>query len=118
MVAARRFNHEPNLLLSLTADYVKLLWSTIADLPQSYHVVKALCLVCFWPLPTTTSFTDLTFQLSGTMILIAIQNMLHLPFQAEISSRNTFARSEQRDRLITWAACNIVAQRHAIMPIL
>jgi hypothetical protein len=44
MVAARRFNHEPNLLLSLTADYVKLLWSTIADLPQSYHVVKALCI--------------------------------------------------------------------------
>lgn len=111
MVAARRFAREPSLHKSLTPDYVRFLWSTISDVPQNYHVVKALALICYWPLPTDRDFKDLTPQLSGLMMQIALQNMLHLDVQSQAPFRGELSPADHRDRLMTWAACNIVAER-------
>ncbi|KAF4626843.1 hypothetical protein G7Y89_g11314 [Cudoniella acicularis] len=110
MVACRRSKLHPRLLQHLGPDFNKLLWATISEMPQSYHVVKALCLVCFWPLPTNNNFQDPTFQLSGMMVQIAQQNMLHLGFRTEVPFGDQPAHTEQRDRMLTWVACNIVAQ--------
>jgi hypothetical protein len=114
MVAARRFEQNPHLLISLTEDYVKLIWPTLATTPQPYHVAKALCLLCFWPVPSSTNLKDHTYQLSGWMMMIAIQNMLHLPFHNQETLEGTLPQSEQRDRILTWVACNIIAERFAI----
>lgn len=82
-------------------------------MPQDYRVVKALCLLCTWPLPTTSQRTDATFMLSGLMMQIAMQLGLHRPVQAE--EFTTFRMEAQgeavKDRLQTWAICNIVAQK-------
>ncbi|KAG9237402.1 hypothetical protein BJ875DRAFT_156380 [Amylocarpus encephaloides] len=110
MVGARKFHKEPSLRADLTYDYVRLLWATIADIPHSYHVTKALCLLCFWPLPTEGLQKDPTSQLASLMMQIALQNMLHLDFKAQVPFRGELSASEQRDRLMTWAACNIVAE--------
>ena len=115
MVSARRFKGDPNLLSSLTTEYLKLLWSSIAEMPTPVHVVKALCLACFWPLPTAGGTMDFTFKLSGIMIQIAIQNMLHFPFRNPAPDEPNPIRSDPRDRkdrLMTWIACNIVAERY------
>jgi hypothetical protein len=45
------------------------------------------------------------------MLQIALRNMLHLPVQVQIAPFEGRTESEQRDRLITWVACTIVAQR-------
>jgi hypothetical protein len=111
MVAARRFEQDPNLLKSLTEDYVKLIWPTLATTPQPYHVAKALCLLCFWPIPSSTNLKDHTYQLTGWMMMIAMQNMLHLPFHNQETLEGTLPQSEQRDRILTWVVCNIVAER-------
>lgn len=42
---------------------------------------------------------------------IAIQNMLYLPFKVPLPDEPHTIKMEQRDRLITWTACNIVAER-------
>jgi hypothetical protein len=47
MVAAHRLGRDSKLLESLREDYLKLLWSTISDISQQYHVVKALCFDLF-----------------------------------------------------------------------
>lgn len=112
-VASRRALSEPGLLSSLSAPFSRLLWSTITGVPQDYHVVKALCLLCTWPLPTTSQRTDATFMLSGLMMQIAMQLGLHRPVQPE--EFTTFRMEVQgealKDRLQTWVICNIVAQK-------
>ncbi|KAI9927990.1 hypothetical protein MW887_002842 [Aspergillus wentii] len=114
-VASRRAPSEPGLLSSLSGPFSRLLWSTITGVPQDYHVVKALCLLCTWPLPTTSQRTDATFMLSGLMMQIAMQLGLHRPVQAE--EFTTFRMEVQGEalkaRLQTWVICNIVAQNVA-----
>ncbi|RLM01748.1 hypothetical protein CFD26_104874 [Aspergillus turcosus] len=114
-IASRRAPSEPGLLSSLTGPFSRLLWSTLTGVPQDYRVVKALCLLCTWPLPTTSQRTDATFMLSGLMMQIAMQLGLHRPVQAE--EFTTFRMEAQgeavKDRLQTWAICNIVAQNVA-----
>ncbi|KAL2000134.1 hypothetical protein VTN02DRAFT_3521 [Thermoascus thermophilus] len=114
-VASRRAPSEPGLLISLSAPFSRLLWSTITSVPQNYHVVKALCLLCTWPLPTTSQRTDPTFMLSGLMMQVAMQLGLHRPVQAEefTTFRMEVRGEELKDRLQTWVICNIVAQNVA-----
>lgn len=112
-IGARRFPAEPNLFLSLAPELSKLVWSTLAEVPQSYHVVKALCLICTWPLPISSTSSDATFMLSGVMTHVAMQIGLHRPSHAQDFSKfHVQLREEElKDRVKTWAACNIVAQR-------
>ncbi|KAJ5156362.1 hypothetical protein N7492_009165 [Penicillium capsulatum] len=114
-VASRRSPSEPGLLSAISGPFSRLLWSTITGVPQDYRVVKALCVLCTWPLPTTSQRTDATFMLSGLMMQIAMQLGLHRPVQAE--EFTTFRMEVQgealKDRIHTWVICNIVAQNVA-----
>ncbi|KAI9036225.1 transcription factor domain-containing protein [Aspergillus affinis] len=114
-VASRRAPSEPGLLSALTGPFSRLLWSTITGVPQDYRIVKALCLLCTWPLPTTSQRTDATFMLSGLMMQISMQLGLHRPVQAEefTTFRMEIQGEAVKDRLQTWVICNIVAQNVA-----
>ncbi|GAM43766.1 hypothetical protein TCE0_060f18847 [Talaromyces pinophilus] len=93
----------------------QLLWANISNVPQNYHVVKALCLLCTWPLPTTSQKSDQTFMLSGLMMNLAMQLGLHRPVQPEefTTFRMEVRGEELKDRLQTWVLCNLVAQNVA-----
>lgn len=112
-VGARRFQSDTALLNSLAGPVTRLVWSTLADIPQSYHVVKALCLLCSWPFPTSSTSTDPTFMLCGMMIQVAMQLGLHRPSHSQDFSkfRVELMEDELKDKVRTWAICNIVAQR-------
>ncbi|GLI73685.1 hypothetical protein PoHVEF18_001905 [Penicillium ochrochloron] len=112
-VGARRYQSDSGLLTSLAGPVTRLVWSTLADIPQSYHVVKALCLLCSWPFPTSSTSTDPTFMLCGMMIQVAMQLGLHRPSHSQDFSkfRVELIEEELRDKVQTWAICNIVAQR-------
>ncbi|KAJ5910810.1 uncharacterized protein N7473_000113 [Penicillium subrubescens] len=114
-VACRRSPSDPGLLTALSGPFSRLLWSTITGVPQDYRVVKALCVLCTWPLPTTSQRTDATFMLSGLMMQIAMQLGMHRPVQAEeFTTFRIEAQGEAlKDRLHTWVICNIVAQNVA-----
>ncbi|KAL1962443.1 hypothetical protein VTN77DRAFT_9714 [Rasamsonia byssochlamydoides] len=114
-VSSRRCPSEPGLLVPLSGPFSRLLWSTISSVPQNYHVVKALCLLCTWPLPTTSQRSDQTFMLSGLMMQVAMQLGLHRPVQPEefTTFRMEVRGEELKDRLQTWVICNIVAQNVA-----
>ncbi|KAI4100628.1 MAG: hypothetical protein L6R37_005386 [Teloschistes peruensis] len=114
-VAARHYPPEPNLLPSLSNPISKLLWATLADVPQNYIVVKALCILCTWPLPISQTSHDPTFMLAGTMMQIAMQIGLHRPSHAQDFARFKveFREEELKDRVKTWVACNMISQRVA-----
>ncbi|EEA20883.1 hypothetical protein TMatcc_000881 [Talaromyces marneffei ATCC 18224] len=114
-VGARRYQTDAQLLNSLAGPVTRLVWSTIADIPQSFHAVKALCLLCTWPFPTSSTSTDPTFMLSGLMVHVAMQLGLHRPSHTQDFSkfRVELIESELRDKVRTWAICNVVAQRVA-----
>ncbi|RMZ78359.1 hypothetical protein DV738_g3843, partial [Chaetothyriales sp. CBS 135597] len=114
-VAARHFAGDPDLFGALCQPLAKLTWETIADVPQNYHVVKALILLCAWPLPTSSTSTDPTFMYCGLMIQIALQIGLHRPSHAQDFSkfRVELRDAELQDRVVVWSVCNIVAQRIA-----
>ncbi|KAJ5163216.1 uncharacterized protein N7500_005046 [Penicillium coprophilum] len=112
-VGARRYQGDSNLLNSLAGPVTRLVWSTLADIPQSYHVVKALALLCSWPFPTSSTSTDPTFMLCGMMVQVAMQLGLHRPSHTQDFSkfRVELIEDELKDKVRTWAICNIVAQR-------
>lgn len=111
-VASRHFRPDPTLLDKLKEPLTRLIWQTVAKIPQSHYVVKALCLLCTWPLPTSRTSTDPTFMLCGLMMQIAMQIGLHQPTHPQDFSRTKLRlrREDINDRLRTWAVCNIVAQ--------
>lgn len=112
-VAARRYEAEPTLLNSLAGPVSRLLWATLESVPQSYFVVKALCIICTWPMPISSTSSDPTFMLSGLMMNIAMQIGLHRPSHAQDFTKfKVELRDEElKDRVRTWASCNAVAQR-------
>lgn len=111
-IAARRYHPDPNLLGTLSGPLTRLLWQTIGDVPSSHHVVKALCLLCTWPLPTSTSSSDPTQILCGVMMKISTLIGLHRPHHINDFSRVIIDLDNEQlhDRVVTWAVCNVVAQ--------
>lgn len=77
-------------------------------------MVKALCLLCTWPFLTSSTSTDPTFMLCGMMMQVAMQLGLHRPSHVQDFSkfRVELMEGELRDKVRTWAICNIVAQRY------
>ncbi|KAL8786673.1 MAG: hypothetical protein Q9195_008109 [Heterodermia aff. obscurata] len=114
-VAARRYDPDPSLFTSLAGPVSRLLWVTLESVPQSYFVVKALCIVCTWPTPISSTSADPTFMLSGMMMQIAKQIGLHRPSHAQdfTKFKVELREEELKDRVRTWATCNAVAQRVA-----
>ncbi|KAL9124939.1 MAG: hypothetical protein Q9217_005786 [Psora testacea] len=114
-VAARRYFTIPTLLASLAGPLSKLLWEQVAEVPQTYIFVKALCVLCTWPLPISSTSSDPTFMLSGLNLHVAMQIGLHRPSHAQdfTKFKVEFMEDELRDRVRTWASCNAVAQRVA-----
>ncbi|KAI4120252.1 MAG: hypothetical protein LQ338_007154 [Usnochroma carphineum] len=95
-VAARHYSPDLSLLPALSTPISHLLWATLADVPQSYVVVKALCILCL-------------------MMQVAMQIGLHRPSHAQEFARFKIElrEEEMKDRVKTWVACNIVSQRVA-----
>ncbi|KAL2165412.1 hypothetical protein VTH06DRAFT_710 [Thermothelomyces fergusii] len=111
-VASRRYGPDRSFLTKLSGPLTRLLWNTVGDVPQSYFVVKALCLLCTWPLPTSTTSSDPTHILCGVMMKTATGIGLHRPNHINDFSRVAVELNKEglHDRIKTWAVCNIVAQ--------
>jgi hypothetical protein len=114
MVACRHYEDDPNLLSRLTVPYAEHLKDTISRPPKEdqHHVVKALCLLCTWPLPVSSSTDDMTFTLSGIMMKFAMHLGIHRPSNpSDFNNIPIDLRADEiTDRLKTWAICNLVAQ--------
>lgn len=111
-IGARHFHQDPTLLTALSAPLSRLLWTTLGEVPTSHYVVKALCLLCTWPLPTSTTTSDPTHVLGGVMMKAATGIGLHRPNHTQDFSRVSVELDKEQlhDRVTTWAVCNIVAQ--------
>ncbi|KAF2197080.1 hypothetical protein GQ43DRAFT_223739 [Delitschia confertaspora ATCC 74209] len=111
-VAARHYDADNGLLNRLKEPLTKLIWQTVMKSQPTHHVVKALCLLCTWPLPSSRTSTDPTFMFCGLMMQMAMQIGLHQPANAQDFSRTKvrLRQEDVHDRLRTWAVCNIVAQ--------
>ena len=113
--AARRFDARPGLLVEIQGPLTDMLWTTLSQVPQTYHVCKALALLCSWPLPNSSTSQEPTMMLAGVMFQLAMQYGLHRPSHAQDFSRFRIDLREEdiADRLNTWASVNVVAQNVA-----
>jgi hypothetical protein len=111
-IASRRYAVDPHLLTNISGPLTRLLWTTVGEVPNNHYVVKALCLLCSWPLPTSTTSTDPTHILSGVMMKAATGIGLHRPNHTQDFSRVSVDLNKEQlhDRVVTWAVCNIVSQ--------
>lgn len=113
VVGARRYAADETLLMRLETPVARIIYDTIFANPQNYHVVKALAIMCTWPLPKKKTSDDPTYLLSGLMMEIALQTGLHRPSHVQdfyTRQRIELHDEDIRDRLQTWICCNIVAQ--------
>lgn len=111
-IAARRYEAKPGLFIELQRPLEELLWTTLSQVPQTYHVCKALALLCTWPLPSASTSQEPTMMMCGIMFQLAMQYGLHRPSHAQDFSRFRVELREEdiADRLNTWATVNVVAQ--------
>lgn len=112
-VAARRHATQTALLDRVEAPVNKMLAEVVFANPQNYQVVKALAILCTWPLPKKKTSKDPTWLFSGMMMEIALQTGLHRPSNVQdfyTRQRIELRDEDVRDRLRTWVCCNIVAQ--------
>ena len=111
-IASRRYTADTGLLTALSGPLTRLLWTTVGEVPNTHFVVKALCLLCVWPLPISTTTMDPTHILSGVMMKTATGIGLHRPNNTQDFSRVSVDLNKEQlhDRVTTWAVCNIVAQ--------
>jgi len=114
-IASRRYDAQPGLLMELQRPLEEMLWTTISGIPQTYHVVKAIALLCTWPLPNSSTSGEPTMMLAGIMFQLAMQHGLHRPSHANDFSRFRIELRDEEvtDRLHTWASVNVVAQNVA-----
>lgn len=112
-VAARRYTPNRSLFASLSEPVFKILWECVAEVPQSYNIVKALCLLITWPFPVSSTSLDPSFVLCSLAVSLSMQLGLHRPsyIQDFQKFKIELREEELRDRVRTWAACNAVAQR-------
>jgi hypothetical protein len=110
--ASRRSTIRPGLFMELQRPLEEILWTTLSQVPQQYHVCKALALLCTWPLPTSSTSHEPTMMLTGIMFQLALQHGLHRPSHAQDFSRFRIDLREEdvADRMNTWATVNIVCQ--------
>jgi Fungal specific transcription factor domain len=112
LIASRHFTEDPTQLVRMLIPYNDLMKETICRPPSDHYVVKALCLVCTWPPPVSSTTSDMSFSLSGIMMKFAMHLGLHRPSHPMDFSRTRVQLREEdiNDRLQTWVICNIVAQ--------
>lgn len=114
MVASRHFHMDQALFARLQPVYEDYVKDQITKPPvrDQHHAVKALCLLCSWPLPVASTTDDMTFIHSGIMMKFAMQLGIHRPSSpSDFNNIPVSLRQDQvTDRLRTWAFCNIVAQ--------
>lgn len=112
VTAARRYEGKVGLFMELQRPLEEILWTTLSQVPQAYHVVKALAILCTWPLPTSSTSHEPTMMLCGVMFQLAMQYGLHRPSHAQdfMRFRIDLKNEDIADRLNTWATVNIVAQ--------
>lgn len=100
-------------------------------MPQKYYTVKALALLCTWPVVKQysrvkiavenqgsesglgLSEVDPTFMLSGIMMQIALKTGLHRVLHAQdfVRSSRNVTWEEINNRRLTWTICNIAAHK-------
>lgn len=114
IVAARHFPQDVTLFSRLERPYEKLVNNVVTKPPtkDQHHAVKALCLLCTWPLPVSSTTEDMTLVHSGIMMKFAMHLGIHRPSSpTDFNNIPISLRQEQvADRQRTWAICNLVAQ--------
>lgn len=111
-VASRRFEEESTLLNALSQSVPAMVWSYVGVYQHSRHTIKAMILLCVWPFPTSSMWTDPSFILITVARSAAIQLGLHKPELINDFSRIQEQTIERniREAAMIWAACYIAGQ--------
>lgn len=90
-----------------------MVWETIAHGPHSLHTVQALVLLCEWPFPTWSLWQEPTpLWIAMATSMAQSLGLPHLDSAGEfVRVRSTPDWVVQEERLQTWAACVVVAQK-------
>lgn len=114
-VASHRYEDEPTLLDLLSYSVPKLVWKTIGRPPHNIYMVEAIVLLCMWPFPTSSMFTDLSLIFISNAKIAAMQIGLHKPENLQDFSRGErqINREDVNEAAKIWSACYIAAQWYA-----
>jgi hypothetical protein len=111
-ISCRRHEDSPSLLSGLSSHMMGLVWKTVSAFPCSLYTVQALVLICTWPFPTSSLWTDPSFILISIAKSTALQLGIHRPEMVEDFSRTKgrYNTEEIQEAVKTWAACFIAGQ--------
>ena len=112
-VGARRNEADPTLLTSLDPHIVELAGRAILSRENPIPTIKALILLCAWPLPHDSLNKDISPMLSGILLQHALCIGLHIYGVGQDFSRTKVAvdRAQIELRRRLWFMCITACQR-------
>ena len=80
--------------------------------PYSLLSIQAMILICMWPFPTSSQFTDISFMLAGILKNAAMNTGLHRPEILQDFSRVKcrLGQRELQEAVKVWAGVYIAAE--------
>ena len=111
-VASRRFEEDPTLLEMLSQSVTSLVWASLSVLPHTPFIVQAIVLLCMWPFPASSMWSDSSFMFISVAKSAALQMGLHRPENIQDFSRTKYRLSPDGVQEVTkiWSACFIAGQ--------
>ncbi|KAL2834667.1 C6 zinc finger domain protein [Aspergillus pseudoustus] len=112
-VSCRAYIRNPTLLMALARHVIEMAFLSALSTSPPWHTIQGLLLLLTWPFPKG-DHPDVTFQLGGMLLHIAMGNGLHIPMSSHEFSRVKIPVPSEGDlvrRSELWAHTVIVYQR-------
>lgn len=112
-IGARRYHEDPTILTSLEPHIVDLAGRAVISRENPLPTIKALALLCLWPLPHDSLNKDPSPMLAGALLNHALGIGLHIYGVGQDFSRTKVAvdRAQIEYRRRLWFICITVCQR-------
>ncbi|EXJ68829.1 uncharacterized protein A1O5_07761 [Cladophialophora psammophila CBS 110553] len=113
VIGSRRYSKDPTLILLLAPKVLDLAKGAIFSLERVLPTIQALVLLCTWQMPIDTLQKDITPQLAGAMIQLAINVGLHVYGSVQDFTRVPLKYDSQQRSFRTrlWSMCLYTCQR-------
>lgn len=114
VIGSRRYAADPTLLGRLAPSVISLALASLSSRAGPLQLIRALLLLCSWPMPINSMSKDISHVFSGAAMHLAMQIGLHI-----LGVGQEFARTRLKpddavvaSRAKLWIFCLLVCQRY------
>ena len=91
----RKYSKDASLVQALRKPIQQLARDAIFEIDRAISTIKAILILCLWPLPIDSMFSDATFALAGVALQLGVQKGLPYASSTQDFTRKAIAQNEK-----------------------